>query len=125
MGDIQLYKNGCMWVSCGGRMVIVPAFYTVGQGSIPGRVEMFGSVSVNHSLTRQSCKMVPVNVGTGIKDHCVGCLEVTLFPFTSRLDRLPAGKLSEKFKPPLTEVCLKLACSVCRTKLNIYFVSTD
>ena len=40
----------------GGRMVIVSAFHAGGWGSIPGTVEMLGSVSVNHSLTAPRCE---------------------------------------------------------------------
>ena len=43
-------------LSRGDRMVIVLALYVGGRGSIPRRVEMLGSVSVNHSLTVPRCK---------------------------------------------------------------------
>ena len=41
-----------------------------GWGSIPGRVETLGSVSVTTTSPYQGVKMVLANVGrTGIKDH--------------------------------------------------------
>ena len=39
-----------------GQVVIVPTFHAAGQGSIPVRIEMLGSVSVNHSLIITRCK---------------------------------------------------------------------
>ena len=37
-------------------MVIVPVLHLGGRGSIPGRVEMLGSVSVNHRCNAPKCK---------------------------------------------------------------------
>ena len=55
-GKIRHGQHAIAMMSSVGRMVIVPAFYVGGQGSIPGRVDTLGSVSVNHSLTSSKCK---------------------------------------------------------------------
>ena len=54
---IKIHQNGyyCL-VSCDGQMVIILAFFVGGQSSIPGWVDILGSVSVNRILTELSCK---------------------------------------------------------------------